>query len=166
MVLVEADCLATKLRPGRRSGKATAMAAREANALLRQARFIMSRYDFAADITAALSAPVGAKRWPRSGSGIKTVPGGDVLLTSHSAKGLNRQPDDSSRLACETWPLRILIQHIVEHHHTCLRTQLPEIGPLIRQTISRQGHTRSGQFIEIEKLFRQFQRENENHLQK
>lgn len=101
--------------------------------------------------------------------GHQTISGGDVLLTSRSAKRPHRpvrQPDDSSRFACETWPLSTLIQHIVEHHHTWLRTQLPEIGQLIRQTIARQGHTNSGQFIEIEKFFRQFQRETENHLQK
>lgn len=90
-------------------------------------------------------------------------------MTSSSAKRPHRsvrQPCDSTRLACETRPLSTLIQHIVKHHHAWLRAQLPEIAQLIRQTIVRQGHTRSGQFIEMERLFRQFQRENENHLQK
>jgi regulator of cell morphogenesis and NO signaling len=67
---------------------------------------------------------------------------------------------------CETWPLAKLIRHIVERHHTWLRVQFPEIAQLIRQTIAREGHARSGRFLEIEKLFRQFQREMENHLKK
>lgn len=74
--------------------------------------------------------------------------------------------NDESAHGCETWPLSELIRHIVARHHTWLRAELPDIGQLIRQTIAGEGHTRSGRFVEIEKLFRQFQRETENHLKK
>jgi regulator of cell morphogenesis and NO signaling len=75
-------------------------------------------------------------------------------------------PDGEAAHTYESWPLSELIRHIVERHHTWLRAELPEIGQLIRQTIASEGHTRSGRFVEIEKLFRQFQRETENHLKK
>lgn len=87
---------------------------------------------------------------------------------SDSANGRSsvaRRNDESAR-GCETWPLSKLIRLIVARHHTWLRAELPEIGQLIRQTIASEGHTRSGRFAEIEKLFRQFQRETENHLKK
>jgi len=87
---------------------------------------------------------------------------------SHSANGRRSaaRRNGESAHGCETWPLSELIRHIVEHHHTWLRVELPEIDRLIRQTIAREGNTRSGRFVEIEKLFRQFQRETENHLKK
>jgi regulator of cell morphogenesis and NO signaling len=88
----------------------------------------------------------------------------------NNTKGSNAGPatlrNGESARGCETWPLSELIRHIVERHHTWLRAELPVIGHLIRQTIASEGHTRSGRFAEIEKLFRQFQRETENHLKK
>lgn len=66
----------------------------------------------------------------------------------------------------KTAPLRELMRHIVERHHIWLRAELPAIAQLIRRTIEREGHGRSGSFIEIERLFRKFQRETENHLKK
>ena len=88
---------------------------------------------------------------------------------SGSAKGQRstiRQNGESPQSGCETWPLSELIRHIVERHHIWLRAELPKIAQLIHQTIASEGHTRSGRFVEIEKLFRQFQRETENHLKK
>jgi regulator of cell morphogenesis and NO signaling len=77
-----------------------------------------------------------------------------------------QQNGDSLLSACETWPLSELIRHIVARHHTWLRAELPEIEQLIHQAIASEGRTLSGSFLEIERLFRQFRRETENHLKK
>ena len=74
--------------------------------------------------------------------------------------------DESSDSGCETWPLGNLIRRIVECHHTWLRTQLPEIGRLIRREIERAGREHCPHLLEVEKLFRQFHREMEDHLKK
>lgn len=81
-------------------------------------------------------------------------------------RGSGVLPNGESANGYETWSLSDLIRHIVARHHAWLRTQLPEIGKLIQQTIAIEGRTQSGHFVEIEKLFRQFQRETENHLKK
>ncbi|MDE3135911.1 MAG: hemerythrin domain-containing protein [Acidobacteriota bacterium] len=89
--------------------------------------------------------------------------------TSGSANGLRRSAalrNGEAAHAYESWPLSELICHIVARHHTWLRAELPEIARLIHQTIASEGRALSGRFIEIEKLFRQFQRETENHLKK
>ena len=78
----------------------------------------------------------------------------------------SRRNGEPSSSEWEAWPLSELIRHIVERHHAWLRAELPAIGQSIRQTIRSEGHTRSRRFIEIEKLFRKFQRETENHLKK
>ena len=85
---------------------------------------------------------------------------------ANGQRSVVRQNGESPVHGCETWPLSELIRHIVERHHTWLRAELPTIGQLIHQTIASEGRTQSGRFIEIEKLFRQFQRETENHLKK
>jgi regulator of cell morphogenesis and NO signaling len=73
---------------------------------------------------------------------------------------------ESARPNWETRPLSDLIRHIVECHHAWLRAELPEIGRLIRREIELAGRERSAQLIQMEKLFRQFQREIEDHLKK
>lgn len=91
---------------------------------------------------------------------------GSNASNSSNGRRLGARQNGESAQGCEAWPLNELIRRIVTRHHTWLRAELPEIGQLIQQTIASEGHARSGRFIEIEKLFRQFQRETENHLKK
>ncbi len=78
----------------------------------------------------------------------------------------NRRNGGPSLSEWEVRPLSELIRHIVERHHTWLRGELPAIAQLIRHTIEKAGHARARPFGEIERLFRKFQRETENHLKK
>jgi regulator of cell morphogenesis and NO signaling len=66
----------------------------------------------------------------------------------------------------ETRPLGELIRHIVERHHTWLRNQLSETGQMIRRVSRAEKRQLSGSLLELEKLFRRFQREIEDHLKK
>jgi regulator of cell morphogenesis and NO signaling len=66
----------------------------------------------------------------------------------------------------ETRPLGELIRHVVERHHAWLRNELPETGQLIHRVNWTEGRQRSGTLPELEKLFRRFQREIEDHLKK
>ena len=89
---------------------------------------------------------------------MNNMAGSNASNPANGRRSAARRNDETAH-GCETWPLGNLIRRIVE-------CQLPEIGQLIRKTIASEGHTRSGRFAEIEKLFRQFQRETENHLKK
>lgn len=85
---------------------------------------------------------------------------------TNSSCPTGRQNDDSPQSEWDIRPLGELIRHIVERHHAWLRTELPEIGQSIRRAIETGTGERSGTLTEMERLFRRFHREIEDHLKK
>ena len=104
-------------------------------------------------VTTVVIVPPTAREDPvNSTAGSRTCP-------ANGRSSAARRNDDFPARVCETWPLNERIQHIARRHHTWLLDGLPEIARLIRRGIASEEHTRPGSFAEIEKLFRQFQRE-------
>ncbi len=66
----------------------------------------------------------------------------------------------------ESPPLRDLIQHILEKHHSYLHQELPLVEQMIAEAVQSRVRERSEPWLALRRIFQQFRRDLEDHLKK
>jgi regulator of cell morphogenesis and NO signaling len=91
--------------------------------------------------------------------------GVDLGVLTHELEHAEHMPLHEEDVDWSTLPLRALVRHILEKHHSYLRRELPRLGSLLEKVVDKHG-PKNAAFRELSSVFSALESELTSHMRK